>query len=111
MRMSKPALLRTKPARTASRISVQSSRNASTAAFTTSSAFRSRAFIWRCKSFLITNKDLATMWIVAVEGGEMSTIGDKIKQARVDKNLSLEEISNRLRINIAYLQNIEQSKF
>jgi cytoskeletal protein RodZ len=41
----------------------------------------------------------------------MSSIGEQIKQARVSKNLSLEEISNRLRINVAYLKDIEQSKF
>ncbi|MGH7497112.1 MAG: helix-turn-helix domain-containing protein [bacterium] len=41
----------------------------------------------------------------------MITIGEQIQQARVGKNLSLEEISNRLRINVAYLKDIEQSKF
>lgn len=41
----------------------------------------------------------------------MATIGEQLKQARMAKNISLEEISNRLRINVAYLQALEQNKF
>ncbi len=41
----------------------------------------------------------------------MIEIGEKIKQARLEKNMPLEEISNRLRISLAYLNDIEQGKF
>ena len=38
-------------------------------------------------------------------------ISEQIKQARMEKNITLEEVSNRLRISLAYLKDIEQGKF
>ncbi len=41
----------------------------------------------------------------------MITIGEQIKQARLEKNITLEEVSHRLRISLAYLKDIEQGRF
>ena len=41
----------------------------------------------------------------------MKEIGEQLKQARLARNVQLEDISNRTRINVAYLQDIEEGKF
>jgi cytoskeletal protein RodZ len=41
----------------------------------------------------------------------MIEIGQRLKRARQEKGITLEEIASRTRINLAYLQNMEQGKF